>query len=104
MFTIDGKFQGVQCIRLCERARCTLAWLTLGLLAAAPACTWARAPSSDPILSVETGGHSRIVRALAYDAHRDRLISASLDRTVRIWSLPELRLTRVLRVPIEVQR
>jgi len=38
------------------------------------------------------------------DATRDRLVSASLDRTVRIWSLPELRLGSVLRVPMEVQR
>jgi WD40 repeat protein len=77
---------------------------SLLLLMTCPVSALARAPSSDPILSVETGGHSRIVRALAYDAAHDRLVSASLDRTVRIWSLPELRLLKILRVPMEVQR
>ena len=71
---------------------------------AVPLAVLARSPSTDPILRVETGGHTRIVRALAYDALRDRLVSASLDRTVRIWALPQLRLLNVLRVPMEVLR
>jgi WD40 repeat protein len=104
MVTIDWKSWGTQHLRESGCMRNWLAHIVLSLLAALPAYTFARAPSTDPILSVETGGHSRIVRALAYDASRDRLVSASLDRTVRIWSLPELRLSSVLRVPMEVQR
>lgn len=78
--------------------------LALALVTAIPTAGQAGMPSTDPILSVETGVHSRIVRALAYDASRDQLISASLDRTVRTWSLPELRAGTVLRVPMELQR
>ena len=81
-----------------------IARYAMATLLVMPAYALARIPSTDPILRVETGGHSRIVRALAYDAIRDRLVSASLDRTVRIWSLPELRLMKVLRVPMEVLR
>src|SRR6185436_6931556 len=99
MFTIDWKSWSRQ--RVSDRA---VAHLALGLLVMIPVQALARAPSTAPILSVETGGHSRIVRALAYDATRDRLVSASLDRTVRIWSLPELRLLKILRVPMEAQR
>jgi WD40 repeat protein len=104
MVTIDGKSGNARCSRRDAGVRRTLALSLLGLLVPVSVCAFARAPSSDPILSVETGGHSRIVRALAYDGVHDRLVSASLDRTVRIWSLPELRLTSVLRVPMEVQR
>jgi len=89
---------------MCGGVRKSFARLALSLLVTLPPAAFAGSPSNDPILSVETGGHSRIVRALAYDATRDRLVSASLDRTVRIWSLPELRLVSVLRVPMEVQR
>jgi WD40 repeat protein len=84
--------------------RCGLAVVALALIAAIPASALGRMPSTDPILSVETGGHSRIVRALAYDISRDQLVSASLDRTVRTWSLPQLRAGSVLRVPMELQR
>src|SRR5690242_11122944 len=102
MFTFDRKHWSRR-RTFTRRTLGTLAQLFM-LTLTLPLPSFARAPSADPILSVETGGHSRIVRALAYDPVHDRLVSASLDRTVRIWSLPELRPLSVLRVPMEVQR
>jgi WD40 repeat protein len=44
--------------------------------------------------------HTSLIRRLVVDAPRDRLITASDDKTVRIWQLPQARLLRTLRVPI----
>ena len=78
--------------------------MVLAGLCMLPACALGGAPSTDPILRVESGAHTQIVRALAYDATRNRLVSASLDRTVRVWTVPELRPVNVLRVPMEQHR
>ena len=44
--------------------------------------------------------HSARVRKLVVDAPRNRLLTASDDKTVRLWQLPKGRLLRVFRVPI----
>ena len=57
-------------------------------------------PPTQPILRIETTMHSALVRRLAVDPGRNRLISAGDDKTIRIWQLPRGRLVRVLRLPI----
>jgi WD40 repeat protein len=59
-----------------------------------------QAPPTAPILRVESPMHTALVRKLIYDARRDRIFTASDDKTVRVWQLPKGRLVRVLRVPI----
>ncbi len=44
--------------------------------------------------------HTARVRKLVFDAPRDRLLTASDDKTVRLWQMPKGRLLRVFRVPI----
>ncbi len=44
--------------------------------------------------------HMSLIRRLVVDAPRNRLITASDDKTVRVWQLPEARLLKTLRVPI----
>ena len=65
-----------------------------------PGCADAAEPPSDPILRVEAGMHTALIRNLAVDVPRRRLITCSDDKTLRIWQLPEMKLLSTLRVPI----
>ena len=53
-----------------------------------------------PVLRIEPGMHTAPIIDAGTDQSRDLLVTGGLDNTVRIWSLPELRLVRVLRPPI----
>jgi WD40 repeat protein len=60
------------------------------------------AQTTDPILRVETGMHTTLIRRVVVDTPRNRLITASDDKTIRVWQMPEARLLAVLRVPMDV--
>ena len=70
------------------------------LLAAAEAALAAQPPPETPFLRLDTTMHTARVRKLVVDAPRNRLLTASDDKTVRLWQLPKGRLLRVFRVPI----
>jgi dipeptidyl aminopeptidase/acylaminoacyl peptidase len=53
-----------------------------------------------PILRVETGMHNGAISAVSTDAAGRYLVSGGPDKTVRLWSLPQLELLRILRPPI----
>ena len=68
--------------------------------------TWSEAaqtaePPTFPQLRVETGMHTTLIRRVLPDISRNRLITCSDDKTVRVWQMPEMRLISVLRVPID---
>src|SRR5262245_13488198 len=71
--------------------------LGLGLFMAGPAS----AQTTAPILRVETGMHTTLIRRMVVDVARNRLITASDDKTIRIWQMPEARLLQTLRVPMD---
>jgi WD40 repeat protein len=72
--------------------------VTAGVLCAArPAI----GQTSAPILRVETGMHTTLIRRVVVDAPRNRLITASDDKTIRVWQMPEARQLAVLRVPMD---
>ena len=81
------------------RAAAGLALVMLGAVLAG--AVGAAEPPSHPVLRIETPMHTGMVRRLAVDWPRNRLVTAGDDKTIRIWRLPKGRLERVLRVPID---
>jgi hypothetical protein len=69
--------------------------LVLGSVLGAPA----RAQSGEPILRIETGAHAAPINAMSVDAAGRLLLTASEDKTARLWSLPDGHLLTVLRPP-----
>src|SRR5208282_1353218 len=57
-------------------------------------------PDQRPILRIETGMHTAPIHRIGVDAACSLLATASDDKTVRLWSLPDGRLKRVVRLPI----
>lgn len=57
-------------------------------------------PSREPVLRIETGMHTASIWQIGVDAANRFLVTASEDKTVRVWELPSMRLLRVIRVPI----
>jgi hypothetical protein len=57
-------------------------------------------PDQRPFLRIETGMHTAPIRGIGVDAACRLLATASEDKTVRLWSLPDGKLQRVVRLPI----
>src|SRR6185503_13371030 len=55
--------------------------------------------SRDPILRIETGMHTSAIHRIGVDARSRFLVTASEDKTVRVWEFPSGRLLRTIRVP-----
>lgn len=68
---------------------------------AAPAPTSeTRGPPTAPIARIEPGGHTAPIRRIDTDAAGRLLVTGSHDKTVRLWSLADGTLLKILRVPI----
>ena len=61
-----------------------------------------RSPAEDehPVLQIEAGMHTVAIYRISSDAAGRLALTASLDKTARLWDLSTGRLIRVLRVPI----
>jgi dipeptidyl aminopeptidase/acylaminoacyl peptidase len=57
-------------------------------------------PDQRPVLRIETGMHTAMIRRVGVDAACSLLATASDDKTVRLWSLPDGKLKRIIRLPI----
>ena len=57
-------------------------------------------PDQRPFLRIETGMHTAPIKRIGVDAACSLLATASEDKTVRLWSLPDGKLKRVIRLPI----
>ncbi len=75
-------------------------------LAALAISVWAQdLPDQRPMLRIEPGMHTAMIRQISVDASCSLMVSGSDDKTGRLWSLPKggrgpLELVRTLRVPI----
>ena len=57
-------------------------------------------PDQAPLLRIETGMHTAMIKRIGVDAACARIATASDDKTVRLWSLPDGKLQRTIRLPI----
>ena len=57
-------------------------------------------PDQQPFLRIETGMHTGVIRGIGVDTACSLLATASDDKTVRLWSLPDGKPKRVVRLPI----
>jgi WD40 repeat protein len=53
-----------------------------------------------PVLRIESGAHTAVAHGLAVSWDGSRIATSSFDGTVRIWSVPELKPVRTIRMPI----
>ena len=54
---------------------------------------------TEPLLRLNTDLHTAIIRRIATDAQNRFVVTASEDKTARVWSLPDGQLQTILRVP-----
>ena len=62
--------------------------------------TLAGEPPTEPILRIEPGDHTSIISGIAVDAEGRWLVTASHDKTARVWNLADGGLITTLRYPI----
>ena len=56
--------------------------------------------SNEPVLQLETGLHGAQIRDIQTDADNRFAVTASDDKTARLWSLPDGKLLRIFRLPL----
>jgi WD40 repeat protein len=56
---------------------------------------------TDPILRIEAAQHVAQINSADTDAANHFAVTASEDKTVRVWSLPDGKLQRIIRLPID---
>jgi DNA-binding beta-propeller fold protein YncE len=71
-----------------------------GSAGAATVAALERCPVMDPILTIETGMHTAAIKRIGVDRDCRLLATGADDKTVRLWSLPEGKPLRTLRLPI----
>jgi WD40 repeat protein len=57
-------------------------------------------PDQEPVLRIETGMHTALIIDIAVDSACSIIATASSDKTVRLWSLPDGRLKQTIRLPV----
>jgi hypothetical protein len=99
-----GTIMMMEGVRRCAKAAATgmalgAGALLLSLASNGPAT--AGEISSEPILRIEAGMHTAMIKRIGLSADGTLLATGSEDRTVRLWALPEGRLIRTLRLPLD---
>ena len=94
---------------ICGRAKSGRLRALLAVLAAAPcligtgqAQEASEGLPREPILRLETGHHGAQINCIDTDAENRFAVTASNDKTVRVWSLSDGRLLKTLRLPLDL--
>src|SRR5262245_25071264 len=74
--------------------------LSFGVTVVLAARVHAQAPSLLPELRIEAESHTAEITQIATDAQDRYIVTASGDKTVRVWEMASGRLLRVLRPPV----
>lgn len=69
------------------------------LLGRAPPLVFTAAASAGkgPYLELDTKGHMDLIRSIVFTSHGSQLISASDDKTIRVWDVATGRIVRTIR-------
>lgn len=86
--------------RIRRPARCLLVGGLLLLCAALGQAQTTAQPPTKPELRIETGQHTAAIKRISVDAANRYLVTASHDKTARVWELATGKLLRVLRPPL----
>ncbi|GER92398.1 hypothetical protein A45J_0113 [hot springs metagenome] len=62
---------------------------------------YAGEPPREPILRIETGMHTAVIRRISIDRDERFLVTGSEDKTIRLWELRTGKLLKTLRPPID---
>ena len=73
--------------------------LVMMLLCAGVVMAFAAEPSTEPILRIDPGMHTAMINRIATDAAGRFLVTASDDKSLRVWELSAGRLIRTIRPP-----
>jgi len=57
--------------------------------------------NGDPVLSINTDMHFNTAKQMDVDAAERYMVTASYDKTVRVWSLADNKLVKILRPPVD---
>ncbi len=82
---------------------CLLVGIVVFVAAAASSAAESQSttPTTRPQFRIDGGMHTALVRVMRHDPVRDRLFTASIDKTIRVWQLPDWRLISTMRTPSE---
>ena len=80
-------------------ARCLLRAALGGLIAVAAVAAQGATANEEPLARLETGMHTAVITRVAADSAGRWAVTASHDRTARIWDLASGRPAGVLRPP-----
>jgi WD40 repeat protein len=69
------------------------------LLCAGMVTAFAAEPPTEPVLRIDPGMHTAMITRIATDAAGRFLVTASNDKSLRVWELPTGRLIRTIRPP-----
>jgi WD40 repeat protein len=89
-----------------HRRAITAALSALAAMISAPALAQDQGPKNGtdlyerPVLAVDPGMHTALIRSLAVDAGGHFAVTGSDDRTVRIWSVADGKLLRTIWLPV----
>jgi WD40 repeat protein len=93
--TVSGKAPGVEVkLRLLRGGKEKRLAATLG---SQPVEVARAEPKDAPILQLDTGGHMAVIRGLTFTPDGRQLVSASEDKTIRVWDLASGKTLRTIR-------